>query len=998
MRGGLERWKRGKASEGVGQAVAYAFDGGCDATHTSITAAVRRATTYGAGDAATVSRFTVTSAGAEEDALDAGALARWVDGCDPVTSERRGRELASPDADLLLDGTMNMPKSFSLAVLLVPQLRAEFDALQDRIRDRTLRLWQGELNARRGAGGAVREPIARLEVVELRHERSRALDPHIHRHLWLGVKVLGKDGKWSNVDSRVAMKFHTVVNAEGDLASRTDPAWIAALAAHGYTLDADGEIAELAHLVRPLSRRSNQIDANRAVYIARWKQANPGQRPDHATLVWADRWAWAHGRPGKPAVLNEDGWRSVVLDEITMLDASVTHARRVATVRVVSIADLDRESLAATAVADADGRAAGCGGRFSRYDVRAGVIRAIAASGVIADRAVLDEVVEDVTVRALKGQTVEFLDGAADVPAHVKHLMALTTAQAKLDLAARFEELNTAGRDVPVDATTRAADRVLVGDAKLDAGQLQAAAAIAGTNRLVTVTGPAGTGKTTLLLVARVLLQSRGRRMVVVAPTRKAATVAGREIGATASSLHALLVDHGYRFGNDPTGRTHWTRLAPGDTDPSNGVAWRGPTRFPLGRGDRIVVDEAGMVDLHSANMLAQLAADTGAGIAMIGDHLQAAPVGHSGAMASMQRRSGSTVELTAVHRFRNPAYGALTLRLREPADRADALSVARDLAATEHVDTVASEHDARELMVAMWLKHSARGERVALVTATNAEAQQINERIQQERLETGALNADRFAVGQDGQRLLVGDIVQTRRNDASFGIDNRALWVLTRITRDGVRLASLTDSGDIRAVDSGYAAEHIHLAYASTVHGIQGETVDHSYVGPGVDAAGLYVGMTRGRRSNTVMTVARNLDQAIDQLADTMMRGRPEVTLDDARRESLRELGRAARPVPDRLEAALATERNARTRLLEIDMRLARIDAACHARTGSATKVHPPSAAERAEAAAQLGDARNALATLLSHKDRIAAPDLRYEASDLLPTVVGKSGGLDLS
>src|SRR6185312_3852205 len=215
---------------------------------------------------------------------------------DPLTGERRGRELASPDADLLLDGTMNMPKSFSLAVLLVPELRAEFDALQDRIRGRTLQLWQGELNARRGAGGLIRESIARLEVVELQHERSRALDPHIHRHLWLSVKVLGEDGKWSNVDSRVAMKLHTVVNAEGDLASRTDPSWVATLAAHGYTLDADGEIAELAHLVRPLSRRSNQIEANRAARLAGWRQTHPGQQPDHATLAWIDRWAWAQGR------------------------------------------------------------------------------------------------------------------------------------------------------------------------------------------------------------------------------------------------------------------------------------------------------------------------------------------------------------------------------------------------------------------------------------------------------------------------------------------------------------------------------------------------------------------------------------------------------------------------------------------------------------------------------------------------------------------------------
>jgi len=968
MRGGLERWKRGKASEGVGQAVAYAFDGGCDAGQVHGAGAVTRAASYATAETSTMTRFTVTATGVEEDELDAGALARWVDGSDPLTGERRGWELTGPDADLLLDGTMNMPKSFSLAVLLSPELRSEFDGLQDRIRDRTLRLWQRELNARRGAGGLIREPIARLEVVELRHERSRALDPHIHRHLWLGVKVLGEDGKWSNVDSRVAMKLHTVVNAEGDLASRTDPAWVAALAAHGYTLDAEGEIAELAHLVRPLSRRSNQIEANRALRLARWKQTHPGQHPDHSTLAWIDRWAWAHGRPEKPASVDEAQWEILIRDELTTLDESATERREPAIVRVQPIVALDRDLLTEIAIADADRRSAGTGGRFSRYDVRAGVIRALATSGIVADRALLEETIEDLTARALRGHTVDFLDGEVDVPAHVKHLMALGTARAKLDLATRFDQLNIAGDDVPAETVTRTAGQVLGGDASLDVGQVRAAAAVAGTNRLVTVTGPAGTGKTTLLVVARSVLEGQGRRMVVVAPTRKAASVAGRQIGATASSLHALLIDHGYRFDHDAAGRTVWSQVWPGDADPTTGLIHRGPRRFPLRPGDRIVVDEAGMVDLHTANMLAQLAADTGAGIAMIGDHLQAMPVGHSGAMATMQRRSGSTVELTAVHRFRDPAYGALTLRLRETADHTAALTVARELLASGHVDIAESEHDARERMVAGWLEHAARGHRVGLVVATNAEAQQVNDRIQEERIERGALAIDRVALGQDGQRLLVGDLVQTRRNDTGLGVDNRALWTITRITGSGIRLASITDSGDTRTVDHDYTAEHIHLAYASTVHGIQGETVDHAYVGPGVDAAGLYVGMTRGRHTNTAITIARSSDRAIDQLAETMMRGRPELTLDDAHRASLNELGRSARASQDDLEAMRAAERSARARLREIDVEIARAEAVGHGRPKDASRValSPPSAAQRAMVQAQVVGAQHQAAALM--------------------------------
>jgi ribose 1,5-bisphosphokinase PhnN len=70
----------------------------------------------------------------------------------------------------------------------------------------------------------------------------------------------------------------------------------------------------------------------------------------------------------------------------------------------------------------------------------------------------------------------------------------------------------------------------------------------------VTVTGPAGAGKTTMLRGASAALMSQRRRLLVVAATRKAAAVASREVGAAAPSIHALLSDHGYRWGTDEAG------------------------------------------------------------------------------------------------------------------------------------------------------------------------------------------------------------------------------------------------------------------------------------------------------------------------------------------------------------------------------------------------------------------------------------------------------------
>lgn len=905
MRGGVARWKRGIRGGGIASAVAYAMGGACDASHVrdadhtnGTIAAARYAGT-------TVTRHVVTDAGIGRDELDVDRLQTWFGGADPDTGERRGRDLTSPATDLVFDATINAPKSFSLAAVLDPDLERAYGELQDRLRDRAITMWKNELNARRGKAGVEREELAQIEVVELRHERSRALDAHKHRHLWLNAKVLGRDGRWSSVDSRVMLRFQNVINAEGDLAARTDPAWRQALAEKGYTLDEDGEIAELAHVVRPLSRRSNQIEANRAVKLAEWHQRHPGQEPGPDVLAAIDRWAWAYQRPDKPEGLDEEDWRATVRGEIADIDPNLATAERVAVDTAArTIADIDRDDLALRAVADADNRAASSGGRFSDFDLRAGAVRAVAAAGLVTDRVALDELIEDVTARAADGSAIALLD-VGEVPGHVKNRMATRTAGAKLALADKFDRLAAEDHLAPAavdnDTVADVAAETLTDGRVLDAGQADAAGSVAGTDRLVTVTGPAGTGKTTTMRVARRLLENQGRRLVLVAPTKKAASVVGQEIGAGSDSLHALLHDYGFRWAESPAGQ-QWTRLVPGQDDPEAGGIYQGPRKFDLTAGDRILVDEAGMVDLHTANALADIATDTGAGIAMVGDHLQALPVGHSGAMSLMRTRSSAVVELDAVHRFRtadgapDTAWADLSLKLREPGAHAE--QTAAEIVVTGHAISAVTEADAQQVMVDEWMAGHSDGLRTALVTATHDEAQAISEQIQARRLEAGQLETTQPVALQRGQAAYVGDVVQTRRNDKQRGVENRQVWTIANVNdaTNQVALASVEDPGVTRHVDADYLSAHAHLAYASTVHGVQGETTDRSFVGPGVDAAGLYVGLTRGRTHNAAVVIAGSDRDARGQLVESMQRGQIEATLDDAREAARADLSRAAR------------------------------------------------------------------------------------------------------
>lgn len=904
MRGGLQRWKRGAGSGGIGRAIDYAVKGTCDA-HLHLSTGSDALELYSGAADASVTRFAVTDGAIAVDELSADALRVWLTGHDPVTGEERGTQRLSADADLLLDATLNHPKSYSIAALLHPGLAAEFESLQDRLRDRILTTWLDELNARRGHGGLIREDITRIEVVELDHRRSRALDPHAHRHLWLNVKVLGADGKWSNVDSRVAMKLHTLINAEGDLAARTDPRWVAALARHGFTLDDDGEVAELVAVVRPFSRRSAQIEANRAKLIAEWSAEHGGASPSIRVLTQIDRRAWAMSRPNKPANLDEQWWEATVRDEIAGLLRRLALDRAPLPLVPTPLDELHLDLLAEAAVVDADKRSTRSGGRFSSFDLRAGAVRALSRSGVVAPRDELTATIDAITEQAHRNSVRLVND--ADTPGHVKAFMATETVRLKVRLAGRLDVLATPGRSLLPQELRQAAASAEDVD-QLDTSQLAAAGAIAGAGGLVAITGPAGAGKTTMLRVALEGLRGQRRRMLVVAPTRKAASVASREVGAEASSLHALLADHGYRWGTNAAGAPVWTRLSFGEADPDSGVVYRGPSRFVLRRGDRIVVDEAGMVDLQTADALVDLAIRQQVGMAMVGDPYQALPVGHAGAMASAVRFATAAVELNTVHRFSDTEYAALTLRLRNPRDREDALTIGGELLERGHVHRARSTEEAREAMVAAYFDWHARGKRVALISGTKSEADSINDAIQQRRIDEGELDATVLALGMGEQRILVGDTVQTRRNDPRTGVENRAQWVVRGLRDDVITLASASDSGEIRAVTREYALEHVQLAYASTVHGIQGETTHAAVVGPDVDAAGLYVGLTRGRHQNVAITVARTDEDAIAQISATMMRGTTELTIQDAMRAAHAELRRAAREQGRRASAPWTT------------------------------------------------------------------------------------------
>jgi exodeoxyribonuclease V alpha subunit len=144
------------------------------------------------------------------------------------------------------------------------------------------------------------------------------------------------------------------------------------------------------------------------------------------------------------------------------------------------------------------------------------------------------------------------------------------------------------------------------------------------------------------------------------------------------------------------------------------------------------------------------------------------------------------------------------------------------------------------------------------------------------------------------GERIGLGDRFATRRNDPDLGVGNRQTWTVTGIDVGDSGLI-LRGHGRDWVVAADYATRFVELAYATTVHGAQGETVDRAHVAIGdtTGAAAAYVAMTRGRNGNTAHLVAESVEEARRQWAGVFARDRADLGPAHAERQAIEAVDR---------------------------------------------------------------------------------------------------------
>ncbi|MEO6509503.1 MAG: MobF family relaxase [Nocardioides sp.] len=801
------------------------------------------------------------------DDLDGPTYERWVAGYDVLTGAAKGRLRDDARALRFVEVVVNGPKSWSLAAALHPDIATAYDAAMNRAASEVIGWVAEHATTRVGPRGRqVQVPVEQIEAAVIRHYTSRASDPHRHLHVQINARVFAS-GSWRGLHSVGVVESIEAINGIGHAAVMCDPEFRAALAARGYTLDEDGEIQQLAPYAGGFSHRAAQINRNVDRYEAAWRTEHPGQEPGPRLRRAWDRRAWADARPDK--VVPRSGADLVAAWNSELRDLGFTAPTNPTFEFGLPIGRLNRDVAADLVLTRLGAKRSA----WNAADICGEAERLISSVGVVAERPVRHELVEDVADRA-RTRCVPLLE-REDVPEHVRSL----TSERVLVVEADLVDSIAARSARPVSDARR-----LRGIDHLDTTQRRVVAALAGDAGLLIIEGPAGTGKTTTLAAAREVLDASDRRLVVVTPTLKAAQAAQQQVGTNAFSAAWLIHQHGYRWDQDG----HWSHIEAGpDAAPE--------ARARLLPGDVLLVDEAGMLDQDTARALFAIADRAHATVALLGDRHQLPAVGRGGVLDLAARwvRPAAHLELEAVHRFSDPAYADLSLLMRtgeRSGEVFDALLERGQIVV--HASEVERTAALAIIGAAIGATSANKGDQL-VIADTRDQVATLNAAIRDRRHDAGPPSSDTHLgeqagehsgdrVGEPitrrGERIDLGDRVATRRNDRDLSVANRDTWTVAGLGADGSLL--VTGRAGQRELPAAYVREHVELAFTTTVHGAQGQTVDsaHLALGEATGAASAYVGMTRGRHRNVAHLVAESIDDARSQWVDVFNRDRADL------------------------------------------------------------------------------------------------------------------------
>jgi conjugative relaxase-like TrwC/TraI family protein len=656
------------------------------------------------------------------------------------------------------------------------------------------------------------------------HRTSRAGEPQLHSHALVINKVKCPDGAWRTVDGHEIYAHKksagTVYQAvlRNELTRRLGVAWTE------VSKDGQAEIAGVpVELMKAWSTRTVQVTGEAGPVIAAY-EAELGRPLTSAERTAVMKVAVLKSRPGKDPVdivALADRWQAEAaalgwdgLGVQRSVGAAATPSRTAA-----DLSD-DMDRAAVEAVTAAGGRRA----VFSRSDLVAEVAARFPTAGLDADTVV--ELVEQLADQALSTPEAVALRPRTDGPVRTSdaRYASRATLAAELEILAAAD----AGRGQRVAAVGPWLVRAESARRGLDGSQQAALTKVMSSGDAISVlVAPAGTGKTTALGAAVTVWQDTGHRVVLLAPSARAAAELRDATGTPADTVAKLLHDQAHRL--------------PGR-----------PGRFDLRPGDVVIVDEASMLATRDLHTLKQLTWDAGAKLFLVGDPAQIGAVDAAGGMLPALAQRLGAPSLGTVHRFTEPWERRASLRLRQGDP-----TVIDTYVAADRVHDCFDETTAYQQVLDAYRESTGAGRRALMLARTHRDVDTLNDLARSHAIDTGEVRGPVLATG--GLEWRAGDRLRATRNNRHIAVGGDYLRNGDQFTvtgADGDRLlVQAVDSGLVARLPADYVDRHTAYGWATTIDAAQGATVDDAVLlaRPGIDREHLYVGLTRGRHTNHV-------------------------------------------------------------------------------------------------------------------------------------------------
>jgi hypothetical protein len=275
-----------------------------------------------------------------------------------------------------------------------------------------------------------------------------------------------------------------------------------------------------------------------------------------------------------------------------------------------------------------------------------------------------------------------------------------------------------------------------------------------------------------------------------------------------------------------------------------------------------LVIDEATQAGTADLAMLLEAARVAEARVILVGDTQQLGSP-EAGGMFRLLAAEIPAAELTEVRRFHTEWEADASVRLRagEPGV----------IAAYDRHGRIraADQETAYEKAAGAWLADHLRGKDTLLLAGSNEEAADLARGVQARLIQAGKVGTPGGYQAQaplaDGNQARPGDLIRARLNteiDAGGQkLTNRDTLKITAIRGPGAEVRRQKPDGTWTEpfwVPRSYLAASAELGYAGNVHVAQGRTVDtaHLLVTGSLSRQSLYVGMSRGRETNTAHVV----------------------------------------------------------------------------------------------------------------------------------------------